>query len=54
MKPTVVTHEETLALYTEFLEELNSPKEKWVEIENEEGYKIWNKPHPNAPSTFIS
>ena len=53
-KSTIVKSEETLSLFQEFLEEINSPKEKWVEICNEEGIKIWNRNHDKAPSTFLS
>lgn len=33
---------------------VNQPRYQWIEIVNEEDFKIWNKDHNAAPSTLLT
>lgn len=48
---TIITNEETLSLYQEFLDQVNCSLNQWIEDVNEEDFKIWHR--EGATSTYV-
>jgi len=51
---TFIESKETLSLYQEFIDLINSPMSSWLPVKEEEGIRIWNRDHDYAPSTMLS
>ena len=51
---TFIESKETLSLYQEFIDLINSPMSSWLKVKEEKGIKIWNRNHDYAPSTMLS
>ena len=51
---TFIENKETLSIYQEFIDLLNSPINTWSPVKIEENIKIWNKNNDYVLSTLIT